>query len=150
MSKLAVAVCVTIATLLPQAARSQDYPAAAVRLVIPFPPGGSTDLVGRLLATHLGNQWKQNVIVENRPGGNGMLGPTFVARSKPDGYTLLLAAPSIATAVTSMKDMPIDPEKELEGVSQLIHTEYIVSARLLLVSERCFSARSRKVPGGGP
>jgi len=65
--------------------------------------------------------------VENRPGGNGMLGPTYVARSKPDGYTLLLSAPSIATAVTSMKDMPINPEKDLDGVSQLIHTEYVIA-----------------------
>ena len=106
---------------------AQDYPSAPVKIVIPFPPGGSTDLVGRLLAVYLNNQWKQTVIVENRPGGNGMLGPTFVARSKPDGYTILLAAPSIATAVTSMKDMPINPEKELDGVSQLIHTEYVVA-----------------------
>ncbi len=108
-------------------ARAQDYPTSSIRLVIPFPPGGSTDLVGRLLAAYLGDQWKQTVVVDNKPGGNGMLGPTFAARSKPDGYTILLAAPSIATAVTSMKDMPIDPEKELEGVSQLIHTEYVVA-----------------------
>lgn len=106
---------------------AQDYPTATVRIVVPFPPGGSTDIVGRLLANHLGSQWKQTVVVENRPGGNGMLGPTYVARSKPDGYTILLAAPSIATAVTSMKDMPINPEKDLEGVSQLIATAYAVA-----------------------
>lgn len=127
MSKLAAVACLAVAALFPQLARAQDYPSAQVRLVIPFPPGGSTDLVGRLLAIYLGDRWKQTVIVENRPGGNGMLGPTYVAKSKPDGYTILLAAPSIATAPASMKDMPINPEKDLEGVSQLIATEYVVS-----------------------
>ncbi len=123
--KLAIAAAAAIVTVAPVMA--QDYPTAAVRIVVPFPPGGSTDIVGRLLASHLGDAWKQTVVVENRPGGNGMLGPTFVARSKPDGYTFLLAAPSIATAVTSMKDMPINPEKDLEGVSQLISTDYAMA-----------------------
>jgi tripartite-type tricarboxylate transporter receptor subunit TctC len=124
-SLAATALAVVVTTAMPAAA--QDYPTATVRIVVPFPPGGSTDIVGRLLANHLGEAWKQTVVVENRPGGNGMLGPTFVARSKPDGYTLLLAAPSIATAVTSMKDMPINPEKDLDGVSQLISTDYAVA-----------------------
>ncbi len=126
--RLVLAAALTVVAAVSAApANAQDYPSSSIRLVIPFPPGGSTDLVGRLLAAYLGDQWKQTVIVDNKPGGNGMLGPTFAARSKPDGYTILLAAPSIATAVTSMKDMPIDPEKELEGVSQLIHTEYVVA-----------------------
>ncbi len=114
------------------AAGAQDYPSNVIRIVVPFPPAGSTDLVGRLLATHLGNVWNQTVVVDNRPGGNGMLGPTYVARSKPDGYTLLLAAPSLATSVASMKVMPIDPEKDLVGVSQLIRTEYVVAVNAKL------------------
>lgn len=122
-----VAACAMAAVAIASPALAQEYPATTVKIVVPFPPAGSTDLVGRLLAAYLQSEWKQTVVVENRPGGNGLLGPTFVAKSKPDGYTILLAAPSLATAVTSMKDMPIDPKKDLEGVSQLIHTEYVVS-----------------------
>lgn len=106
---------------------AQEYPTKNVTLVIPFPPGGSTDLVGRLLAKHLGDAWKRTVVVENRPGGNGMLGPTAVAKARPDGYTLLLAAPSVATAKATMKVMPIDPMKDLAPVSQLIEVPYVIS-----------------------
>lgn len=144
-----IAGVLTSASVWAAPAAAQDYPTASVRLVIPFPPGGSTDLVGRLLAAYLGEQWKQTIVVDNRPGGNGMLGPTFVARAKPDGYTILLAAPSIATAVTTMKDMPIDPEKELEGVSQLIHTEYVlaVNSKLPVKSLAELVAYAKANPG---
>ncbi len=108
-------------------ASAAEWPANTVKIVVPFPPGGSTDLVGRLLATYLNSKWKQTVIVENKPGGNGMLGPTAVAKSKPDGYTFLLAAPTIATAPATVKNMPITPMKDLEGVSQLIETDYIIA-----------------------
>ena len=109
------------------AAPAHQYPNKNVTLVIPFPPGGSTDLVGRLLAQHLGEAWTQTVVVENRPGGNGMLGPTAVAKSKADGYTLLLAAPTIATAKVTMKVLPIDPMKDLDPISQLIEVPYVIS-----------------------
>lgn len=103
-----------------------DYPASAVRLVIPFPPGGSTDLVGRLLAAHFGAAWKQTVIVENKPGGNGMLAPTYVSKAQPDGYTLLLASPSVATAPATMKIVPIDAQKDLSPISQLVESPNVV------------------------
>lgn len=108
-------------------AQAQSWPNQTVRIVIPFPPGGSTDLVSRMMAAHFQTAWKQSVIVENKPGGNGMLGPTYVVKSKPDGYTILLAAPSLATAPATMKVMPIDPQKDLDAISQAVESPYVVS-----------------------
>src|SRR5690625_2949410 len=87
--------CVTLACLgllvsgTAQAAKA--YPEKTIKIVVPFPPGGSTDTIGRLLAAELGELLTQSVVVENRGGANGMIGSDYVARSKPDGYTLLLS-----------------------------------------------------------
>jgi len=127
--RIAMAAGIAIAglTALAAPAHAQSYPTQTVRIVIPFPPGGSTDLVSRMIAAYLSTAWKQSVIVENKPGGNGMLGPTFVAKAKPDGYTILLAAPSLATAPATMKVMPIDPQKDLDAISQTVESPYVVS-----------------------
>src|SRR3712207_5895415 len=71
-------------------ATAQDYPTKPVKLVIPYPPGGPTDLVGRLVAQRLSDRWKQPVVVENKAGASGTIGSDFVARAEPDGYTLVL------------------------------------------------------------
>jgi tripartite-type tricarboxylate transporter receptor subunit TctC len=128
---------------------AQEYPSRNVTLVIPFPPGGSTDLVGRLLAQSLSEAWKHSVVVENRPGGNGMLGPTYVAKSKPDGHTLLFAAPSIANAKATMKSPPIDPIKDLSPVSQLTEVPYIISvnSKLPVSNLNELIALAKKDPG---
>src|SRR5689334_3159687 len=81
----------TAASLAPVAVRAeQDYPNRLVRIVVPYPPGGPTDLLGRLAAQNLAAAWKQPVIVENKPGASGSIGSETVARAPPDGYTLLL------------------------------------------------------------
>src|ERR687885_728316 len=72
------------------AVAAQDYPTKPVRLIIPFPPGGSNDIVGRLVATQLGERLGQSVIVDNRGGGGGTIGINAAAKSPADGYTLLL------------------------------------------------------------
>jgi len=71
-------------------AQAQDYPARPVRLVVPFPPSGGNDVFARIVAQKLSEAWKQQVLVENRPGAGGSLGTEFAAKSAPDGYTLLL------------------------------------------------------------
>lgn len=76
---------------------AQDFPNKPVKIVVPFAPGGVSDILGRLLADKLGAQWKQTVIVENRPGAGGGIGADQVAKSPPDGYTLLIADASVAT-----------------------------------------------------
>ena len=114
------------AALTGSASIAADYPVSTVRIIVPFPPGGSSDMVTRLLAAHLATLWKQSVIVENRPGGNGMLGPTFVAKAPSDGYTLVLAPPSIATVQATLKTPPIDPLKDLAPISQLVESPLVV------------------------
>ena len=120
-------VAATMAIALNGVANAADYPTGRVTLVVPLPPGGSTDFVGRLLAQHLSGVWKQSVIVDNKPGGNAMLGPTFVAKSAPDGYTLLVGPPTIVTAPATMKVLPIDPLKDLSAISQLIEMPNVIT-----------------------
>lgn len=80
-----------IAAAVPGAA-AQDYPVRPVRLIVPFPPGGATDVIGRILAQRLSADWGQQVVVENRPGSAGILGGEFVAKANADGHTLLFTA----------------------------------------------------------
>jgi tripartite-type tricarboxylate transporter receptor subunit TctC len=89
---LATAASAGAATLAPASARAQAYPSSTVRLVVPFPPGGATDVLGRVVAHELQGLWKQNVVPEYKPGASGLLGTRQVVGSPPDGYTLLLAS----------------------------------------------------------
>ena len=96
------------------AVAQSDYPTRAVKLVVPFPPGGSTDVVARLLATKLTEGFKQPVVVENKPGAGSTLGTEQVAKAAPDGYTLLITAlPSIVTGPLTNREVRYDPLKDL-------------------------------------
>src|SRR5688572_28759400 len=98
-----------LATLLfPVLALAQSYPAKPVRMMIPFPPGGSNDVVGRYIAAELGTRLKTAVVVENMGGAGGLIGTDVAAKSAPDGHTILLV--SIAFAFNpSMYKLPYDP-----------------------------------------
>ena len=92
--------------------RKPIIPARVVKLIVPYPPGGGTDLLARVLADQLGRKWGQAVIVENIGGAGGNIGAAEVFRADPDGYTLLLASPGpIATNAYMYKDMSYDPAK---------------------------------------
>lgn len=100
-------------------AQAADWPVRPITLVVPFAVGGSTDATARLLAERLGKALGQSVIVDNRPGAGGNIGGALVAKSKPDGYTLLLATSTMITNVTLYKDMGFDVRKDLAAVSQV-------------------------------
>lgn len=87
-------------------AQAQSYPSRPVRVVIPFPPGGTLDALGRALAQKLGEQMGQTFVVENKPGGNGTIGADLVAKAPADGYTLLFNASTFTTAPMTMKSVP--------------------------------------------
>ncbi|MDM9557651.1 Bug family tripartite tricarboxylate transporter substrate binding protein [Bordetella petrii] len=94
------------------------YPERPIRLIVPFAPGGSTDILGRLLADALPPILGQPVIVENKPGAGGNIGGDIVARAEPDGYTLLLAAAGPTVINPSLyRDMPFDPARDLAPIS---------------------------------
>ena len=98
--------------------RADDYPTRTIRLIIPFAPGGSNDVVGRIVANQLGQKLGQQVFVDNRPGAGGVLGSDMAAKSAPDGYTLLII--SIAHAVDPwIYKEPFDPIKDFVPVSIL-------------------------------
>ena len=98
-------------------AQAQTYPARAVRIVVPLSPGGNVTIVTRALAQKLSESLGQQFIVDNRPGGNGVIGSEIVARSAADGYTLLTAANSFVALHGMMANIPSDPVKDFTGVS---------------------------------
>jgi len=99
------------------AAFAQSYPARPVRVVIPFPPGGTLDTVGRMLAQKLSEQTGQAFIIENKPGGNGIIGADIVAKAPADGYTLLFNASTFTTAPMTMKSTPYGVVKDFAPVA---------------------------------
>ena len=102
------------------AALGQEYPAKAVRMIIPLPPGSTPDVVGRTLAARLAEAWKQPVVVENKPGAGGNIGTAEAARAAPDGYTLLISINGpIAVNKALYASLPYDPEKDLKPISLL-------------------------------
>jgi tripartite-type tricarboxylate transporter receptor subunit TctC len=106
-----------------------SFPSRPVTIVVPFPPGGPTDIVGRSLGVALSKKWGQSVIVENRPGAGGNIGSTTVARAQPDGYTLILGVTgSHAINKWLYKSLPYDPQKDFEPVSlAVIYSNVIVA-----------------------
>jgi tripartite-type tricarboxylate transporter receptor subunit TctC len=96
------------------------WPEKPVRIVVPYPPGGTTDILTRLLAQKLSDSWKQPVLVDNRPGGAAMIGSDLVAKSAPDGYTLLsTGAGPHAINVSLFPKIPYDPLKDFSSISLL-------------------------------
>ncbi|WP_062364982.1 Bug family tripartite tricarboxylate transporter substrate binding protein [Variovorax paradoxus] len=106
-----------LAAASPGFAQTQPWPARPVRMVIPFPPGGTLDTVGRLLAQKLGDQLGQPFIVENRPGGNGVIGADVVSKAPADGYTLLFNASTFTTAPMTMKSVPYEVARDFTPVA---------------------------------
>ncbi len=107
------ALAALLALAMPGTSRAQaNYPSRTVKMIVPYPPGGGTDLLARVLAQQLSVKWKQSVIVENVGGAGGNVGAEEVARAAPDGYTLLFGSPGpLATNALVYKTMPYDPAK---------------------------------------
>ena len=97
-------------------AHAQDFPSRPIHLVVPFAAGGSSDTVSRIIANKMAASLGQTVLVENRPGAGGNIGAEYVAKSKPDGHTLLFAAGSFAINVSLYRKLPFDPVKDFEPV----------------------------------
>ena len=105
--------------LLTGVAEGQIYPSRPIRLIVPFPPGGSNDIVARMVAAQLGERLGQQVVVDNRGGAGGVLGSDLAAKSPPDGYTLLLISVAYAFGPALYKNLPYDPERAFAPVGIL-------------------------------
>ena len=106
-----------------------DYPSRPVRIVVPYAPGGGTDINARNVAPKLTELWHQSVVIDNRPGGNAMIGADIVAKAAPDGYTMLLSTSSeIVTVQSLFKSVPYDALRDFEPVTLASTTPVIITA----------------------
>ncbi len=115
------------AALAPLASAAQNYPPRAVRLMVPFPPGGATDIIGRLVSAKMQDVWGQPVVVENRPGAGTVVGTEYVAKSAPDGYTLGMVVTAYVINPSLRPDLPYNTLKDLAGVTQ-VSVQHLVMA----------------------
>jgi len=129
-NRLGLAIAALTTLLIPMTILAQTpYPSKPIRIVVPFPPGGAVDIVGRALAQHLSNAFVQPVVVENKPGANGVIGSALVAKAEPDGYTLLLSALGAITVIPHVRDVGYDPLKSLMPVTQAVRLSLVWLAR---------------------
>ena len=122
----AIALSLGLSALAP--ATAQDFPKGPVKLIVPFPPGGPTDTVARLLGQKLQETWGQPVIVDYKPGAGTVIGADFVAKSAPDGQTIGMVNSSLAVNPTLRKKLPYDTQKDLAGVTQLFNMQLAIVA----------------------
>jgi len=130
-------------------ASAQSYPSKAVKVVIPFPPGGTLDTVGRQLAQKLSEQMGQPFIIENRPGGNGVIGGDVVAKAPADGYTLLFNASTFTTAPMTMKSVPYSVDRDFTPVALVAKAplSVAVNKRLPITDIKSLITYAKEHPG---
>ena len=150
-SALATLVLLLILAIVPLAgAQPQDFPSRPVRFIVPYAAGGSGDLLARLLGTKLASLWGQQVVVDNRAGGGGLIGTEFAARSEPDGYTLYLATDGPLTIAASLyKRVSYDWKRDFAPVAMMAmgYQVLIVKPSLPAKNLQEFIALARQKPG---
>ncbi len=126
ISRWSVLLADAIALLPAPVGAQAPWPSRPVKLVVPFAPGGSNDIIARVLANKLGSRLGQPVIVENKGGGGGTIGTDFVVKSPPDGYNLLFVSTSITTNAASGKQLPYDLLKDMQPIGQVAAGAFVV------------------------
>ena len=127
LQALASAAALGAAALAPAAARAAtDYPKAPIRLVVPYPPGGPTDLVGRVVAAAMGDILKQSIFVDNKPGASGMVGSAMVAKAPADGYTLLSNASLHVINPAVYDKVPYDAFNDFAPITQIVDVPLVL------------------------
>jgi tripartite-type tricarboxylate transporter receptor subunit TctC len=110
-------------------AAAQDYPSKPIRLIVGFPPGGNVDVVGRIVAQKLGEGLGQQVVPENRTGAGSMIANEYVAKSPPDGYTLLVVSGAFVTQAATTRKLPYDPLRDFTFISTVVTYPLVFSVR---------------------
>ena len=149
LSRRTALACLAALACAPALAQPANWPDKPIRLIVPYAAGGATDVFARLIAEGLGKQLGQNVIVDNRPGGNGGLGITAVQRAPADGYTVLFSLTSIVQNPLLYPNVSYDPFKDFQPVSEAgrLPIVFTVSSKLGVDSLAGFVAKARAEPG---
>jgi tripartite-type tricarboxylate transporter receptor subunit TctC len=142
---LAIAVCMLAAG----AALAQAYPAKSIRMIMPFPPGGPTDIVGRLVAAKVSEQIGQSVVADSRPGASGNVGLEIASKSPPDGYTIVLSSPVIALSPLLYGKLNYDPWKDLAPIALVgaVRNVFVIHPSVPAETLKEFIQIARKNPG---
>ena len=128
---LAILGCAVVAALVSSPdAQAQSYPSQPVKLVVPFPAGSATDNIARIIGRELQDDLGQPFVIDNRPGAQGMLGADFVAKSPPDGYTILVAAVSFAATGSMFRKVSFDPVADFTPVSRMATTPLALMVKI--------------------
>ena len=119
---------VLAASLFFSLAHAQPYPAKPIRIIVPYAPGGTSDILARQIGPKLTEAWGQPVIVENKPGANGNVGADFVAKSAPDGYTLLLTdLGGLVISASVYPQLPFNPSKDFSPVVMVSYSPHVLA-----------------------
>src|SRR3954447_6187943 len=150
---LRLAAALVAASMLAPTVQAQTYPSKTVTLVVPFPAGGSTDLLSRLLGQKLEQRLKQPFIVENRAGGANVIAATAVAKAEPDGHTLLMTtSTTMAINVSIFKNLPYDPDRDFAPVGLVSGVPFVLLVNAALpartVGDLVQLAKSKSGSGG--
>ncbi|HEY0336259.1 MAG TPA: tripartite tricarboxylate transporter substrate binding protein [Burkholderiales bacterium] len=139
----------TLALAFASAAAAQNYPTRPLRMVIPWPPGQATDLMGRIVAQKLSEQLGQQVVADNRPGAGGMIGTDVAAKATPDGYTLLAASSGPISINPLLQKVPFDPVRDLAPVANVVRAPFILVShpKFPAANAREFVAHVKANPG---
>jgi len=147
---LAGALCVLSSLpLAAGAAATDDYPNRPLRFIVPFPAGGSTDIIARIIGQRLTESMGRPVVIDNRPGAAGLLGAEIVAKAPPDGYTIIINSASFTTSVVIQPKVSFDPIKDFTPITNLADTPLLmtVNANLPVKSTQDWIALARAKPG---
>ncbi len=143
-SLLAAAICAITLT----SVHAQSYPNKPVRLVVPFAPGGFTDVVARIIGQRLSTAMGQQFVIENKAGAGSIIGTDFVAKSAPDGYTLVMVSTTHVISPWIYKNIPYDPLKSFTAVSKLVDSPYVllVNPKVAATNVKEFIALAKAAP----
>jgi tripartite-type tricarboxylate transporter receptor subunit TctC len=144
-----VSIAAALCALAAPVAHAQAWPSQPVRIVVPFSPGTGMDILARTVGPKLSEMWGQPVVVDNRPGASGNLGANQVAKSAPDGYTLVMGASTLIINKTLYKDMPYDPITDLEPVGLAANASLLLVAhpKLGITTAKDLIAQAKAKPG---
>lgn len=142
-------VSLALALFAPTACAAADYPTRNARFIIPFAPGGTNDVLARLVAQHLMERWGRAFIVENRPGAGGVIANDIVAKANPDGHTLLVTNPAFAMSAGLYKTLPYDATRDFTPITELIRAPSVLVINPAVGAQtlKDFIALARAQPG---